>query len=532
MPLKNLKKQEKTYVDILSSNYGQTDLNIHKILGRSIKFSNLISDLPESILNFSIPTTKQLSSDKLDDILWGCRQIEDCYNETQKHPDYWKPIQVANIDPFKANELLELAKTTSQFFDQADKHRQMLEEFKLSPQTTCEQLSLIKEAANNTSDTEPSKNTKFKKTDAIAQLRELSEWKAALDDFCGNEVVKSILGLHLDGIDTDFTPFEEVVSFFQWIDQVLSGESYAELRQFLKYGEAERIQNIPKIDRNHAIREIEECPASDLTSRISDAEESLCVCEANITQLRSLKNIFINSEEISRDSVTALPEQITKLAKERELLRNNTQVANILSNSFKAEETYDDDLEISLKLGLNLVNLEQISRDAVLYCIRNDLLQRLGEVIPKVIESDREAFLSLEKIVNETNSTQSDWIEGRFYKDCSIMLASANEDKEGLLAYSRFIAAKNNLQKAGYKTLVETIFAKGLINIREVVEALITRDMARESYKIHGEALASYNGNNLNLIRKRLQEEKVNIPNLPCLKMKFRRSNVILRSGV
>ena len=102
-------------------------MKIHKILGRSIKFSNLISDLPESILKFSIPTTKQLSSDKLDDILWGCRQIEDCYNETQKHPDYWKPIQVANIDPFKANELLELAKTTSQFFDQADKHRQMLE---------------------------------------------------------------------------------------------------------------------------------------------------------------------------------------------------------------------------------------------------------------------------------------------------------------------------------------------------------------------------------------------------------------------
>lgn len=700
----------KSYIDILSSHYSETGLTIHTILWRSVKFSDLINGLPEIIKGLSVPVTKKLSPDKLDDILFRCEQVEEAYSEILKHPDYWKSIQVPNIDPFKANDLLDLAKKTSELFDEADSHRQGFKKFKLSQTIPCENLEPIKVAISKTPDgisgeeidvaeklsstevieliqnylrdacswrksrdaiiqylvpdldevsvedltrikeileaqdltslkeedldsvisrhqecladykqaneiykqalkasesfstlttslfvkvidmvaslsrqtlavrkdelddpslqtifikqvqrvkslkekkvlveeefvlssiPEPetinrylstlssagmfsflsseyrnakkfyrsiSKNTKFKKAEAISQLIGLSEWKTGLDDFCGNEAAKNILGLHFDGIDTDFTPFEEAISFFQQIDEVLPGKNYAEIRKFLKHSDNEKVQCIPSIGLDNPMREINECPIPNLANELTKAESKLQACETDIAKIRSLKTIFINPDEISKDDVISLPEQVVKLLEERDALRGNSQAEKILGKSFQAEESDESELEVSLRLGLNLVNLEKESRNALLYCIRHDFLQELVILITQVTESDEKAFSLLKKMTDETNSSQSEWIEGKSYKNFSVLLALASKDKEGLIAYSRFIAAKKNMQKDGYKPLIEAIFSEGLTNIREITEALIIRDMARESYKIHGESLASYNGSNLNLLRRRLQE--------------------------
>jgi len=90
---RDTRQKLKLYVDILSSTYGKTDLTIYKILGRSIKFTDLINNLPEKIKKLIVPVTSTMTSDKLNDILYRCKQVEEAWETTLQHPDSWNIVQ-------------------------------------------------------------------------------------------------------------------------------------------------------------------------------------------------------------------------------------------------------------------------------------------------------------------------------------------------------------------------------------------------------------------------------------------------------
>ena len=707
---KEARQQLKSYVDILSSYYGDTDLTIHAVLGRSIKFSHLINRLPESIKNLPIPSTKKLSLDKLENILYRCRQVEEAYCETLKNQDYWKPIQIPNIDPFQVNELLDFASQASQFFDEADNCRHELTKFKLPSELIHDKLETVKCAINNTPQSisseeidvveklitserieniqnylrdayswrksknevmqylaleleevplkklckakqffqvynlkslkeddlnlviseyekklehykqakkiyeqsisvsevfanvpissltkiielvacmskqalvvrkqeldDPSlqsiftkqiqkakalkeaknnmeeryllssiseadvikhyasvlstaglfsflsanyraakkfyktisKNAKFKKSDAAGELWKLADWQVGVNDFCGDNSVKNIIGLYFDGIDTEFFPFEEVITFYQSIDEILPGKTHAKVKELLKYGAIDKLQHLLTIKPSHSTYKLEKYSFLDLDDKIIKAEQDLSTCLTDIEQMKRLKAIFKCPEETSKDTFIVLSERIRTLLEELVLLRNNSQARDILKSLFKAENSSEQEVEPSLKLGSILVSLDKESRDAFLYCIRNRLLSDLGALILRVQEHDAKAISSLKKIAAITEANITDWTSGMTWKGCAALMESASKDREGLVIYSRFIAAKNNLQEDGYKPIVESILSEGYSNVSEVIEACIVLDMARETYKVYGETLASYNGRSLNLLRKRLRE--------------------------
>jgi very-short-patch-repair endonuclease len=714
---KEVRQKLQLYLDILSKNYGETDYTIHTILGRGIKFTDLINNLPEKIKELSIPSTQTISSDELQNILHSCKQVEKSYANASNHSNYWKIVELPNIDPFKADELLKYAKNAAISFAEAEKQRQNLSHFKLQTIIKKENLKDIQIAISNIpesiSDNEidiasklnsldiieqitnylnlakswksskddimnhlvyeidsvtvngllkikdllnkynldylkeddlhslmtryknnlenhqqveklfdqlpkllknlgnfaisdaikifrivsplskqalalrkkelddpaiqtiftrqthklqslkerrvalseefiisslperdvinihiaifsgagllsflsnnyrqakkfyksVSNTDKFNKSHAVNKLKELYEWQFDLNEVYGNEIFKNILGIYFDGLDTDFSPFDETITFFQQIDNIFQGYKYNELRNFLKYADSNDIQSL-QINNDHPIYKIDDCNIAELNIKITILEAHLSACKSDIQSLKTLKKQFTSPEQIQKEQIIQLLIQLENLLKTKDLLIHNTQIINILGHHFKGEEVNESELENSIKLGLNLIGLDKYNREALLYCIRNNLIKDLADLICKVMEFDSQAFSALEHLATTTNTLPEKWLDNRSYEDLSALMYLASNDKNGLLAYSRLVAAKNNLQQYGYKSIIEVIISEEKENICEIVEALIMREMIKEVHRVYGESLTSFNGINLNSFRQTLQETDRKIINL------------------
>lgn len=706
---RDTRQKLKLYVDILSSTYGKTDLTIYEILGRSIKFTDLINKLPEKIKKLIIPETKNLTSEKLNGILSLCKQVKEAWEVTLLYPDSWNMIQLSNIDPFLADELIDLAINISDFFAAADKQRQSLIEFQLSPVienerlnkistiikntpeltnqdidiasklTSCEIIEIIKNFLNevrlwrdkknnivelfkvdlnsvviddlylikelclkykmeslneqileslipqykkyleNNKQAEKicnnainvaeslsritvhdfvkmheivssaskqvlsvrkrelddpiahvlidkqashaqvlreirtvldeefilstlpedeltrqhaetlcnsglfsffskkyrqakqfyklvTKNKKFNKLHATQKLSQLGQWQLDVKVFCENAAMKNILGSHFYGIETDFSPFQEAISLFNSIDHEFSGPDYIALRNFLKYSESEIIQSLPVIEKNHPIYEIENINLANIAERISVLQEQLTNCEHDVIQLKKIMKVFKDSEKISKAQILELPLILEQLLKTRERLINNDSIKNVLGSAYKAELTDEHELKNCLILATNLIELNENDRQAFLYSAQQGFIRKMEACISCVIDCDAEAFSRLEKIAVMTKTLPESWLANMSYMDFSKWMERASKNKDGLVANSRFISAKNNLNQYGYIDVAELILSEKCGDLCEIIQALITREMAREIYKINGEILASYNGSNLNTLRRRLQE--------------------------
>lgn len=711
--IKNFKRTRdelKRYVDTLSTVFEDTDFTIHTILGRSIRSSDIVDALPEDIRKFIIPEVTKLSSDKLEDIVFRCKQVEEARTTASNYSDSWQVIQLPNIDPFKANEILQLASETSDLYSTAVELRSSLTDFKLNvdiqpddlqniidiinqttedlsdddikvvenlatpelvediksylkqvdawqadkehilkhlllplDNKTLESLILIKnicqkhsfeslkendlqdvseknkenlenikevvllfEQAEKISDVlsnlsasdlikildtfsplskqalalrskdldDPSiqsilikqitktrflkeqrdtldkkfsltalpefeiienqarvlaqagafaffskeyrsaknfyksinKENTFKKESAAEELRKMSEWVSGVKELSENEAVKSILGIYYDGLDTDFSPFEEVIQLFKDADDSFAGLDYSELRTFIKYGEADQIQLLPRISEKHPIHGYSDFTLDEASKKANTMDNQLAECEDDIAQLQNNLGVFKDYKDISNELIQELPERLEQLLTEQQNLHNNNDVKNILGCTFKAEETKENELTDSLKLALHLTKLDKKERESFIYSVRNSLLGNLKQLIEEISYQDAKAYSSIKQIADLTNTDPAVWVSKKTPEEISKFMKLASKDKDGLIAYSRLVTTKNNLIEDGYNGFVELMFANQKYNLCESIEALIMREMARVAYNIYGEVLANYNGNNLALYRKRLQE--------------------------
>lgn len=705
---KDTRQKLKLYVDILSSTYGKTDLTIYEIIGRSIKFTDLINNLPESIKKLIIPETRTITSEKLNDILSRCKQVEDAWEAAIQYPDSWSMVQLPNIDPFLADELIDLAADISNFFDEADKQRQTLTKFRLSPVIENERLSKISSVIKNSPEvsnqdidiatkltsieiietiknflyearlwrdkrgsiidlfkvdldsgvieslhlikelclkyeieslsesvleslipkykkslennkqaeevcskimniaedlgnitvhnfikmieivsniskqvlsvrkkeiddpithvliekqalqaqvlretrnilseefnlsTLPegeltnqyaetlrfsglfsffskkyrqakqfyklvTKNKKFNKLYAIQKLSQLAQWQLDVKVFCENAAMKNILGPHFYGIDTDFYPFQEAILLFNSIDHEFSGPDYIALRNFLKYADGEVIQLFPVIEKNHPIYEIENTRLAHVVERTSVLQEQVQDCEHDVMQFKKIITVFKDPEKISKEQIIELPLILERLLKTREKLRNN-DIKSLLGLAYKAELTEEHEVGSCLIVATNLIKLHEDERQVFLYSAKQGLIKELETCLSCVTRCDALAFSCLEKMAFMTKTLPETWLDNMSYGDFSKWMKQASKNKDGLVANSRFISSKNNLKKDGYMELVELILSEKCGDLGEITNALITRAMAKDIYKTNGEILASYNGSNLNTLRKRLQE--------------------------
>ena len=346
----------------------------------------------------------------------------------------------------------------------------------------------------------------FRRIHAAEELREISEWVVGVKSFSENKAIRKTLGVHFDDLDTDFTPFEDVIHLFKEVDNSFSGLDYDELRKFIKYGHINEIQSLPKLSEDHPIYNFSDLNAQDALKKAQFIEKQLAECKNAIVQLKKLAKIFKNHEAITVNFIQELPSKLKNLLEDQQYLQNHKVIKNILGDVFKAEETNEKELNKSLNLALNLTKLGDGHRKALINCLKDNSLKDLKELIVEISKRDIEAYSSIEKIANLTGTNPKEWTDTKCPEAISEFMIMASKDKDGLISYSRLLSAKNKLIESGYHNFVELMFENNKYNLCESVEALVMRAMARAAYNTYGEILAAYNGNNLTIYRQRFQE--------------------------
>ena len=148
--LKEAKKKLDSYVRTLSTNYGETNFTIHRIIGNNIKFNTLFSKFLKKIKRgISIPEMSGMTSSKLKDILSKCEYIKEIWANESSYHNYWNIAQLENINPFEADDLIELAEKISKLFGELNTYRLRLEPFRLPPTTSKEKLEKIENSIKN-----------------------------------------------------------------------------------------------------------------------------------------------------------------------------------------------------------------------------------------------------------------------------------------------------------------------------------------------------------------------------------------------
>ena len=352
-----------------------------------------------------------------------------------------------------------------------------------------------------------SRNKIFKKEKAITDLKKLLKWQSDLKDFCNNETLKKIIGLHFDGIETNLTTFEDTICFFQELEDIILFKNCGELKKFLQFGDLNDLRDCFEINFDHPIRKIKKITSEELDTKAINTKKLLKECSDEINFIKNEKNnLFVNSDKLLRNEILGIPELINKLLEDRNYLRQESIISNILGCSFQAEKSDPKELGQIIKTSLILKDIEEENRNAIFYCLKEKKISNLKDEIQKVIISDQDAFKYLEKIVEQIDANQTDLIQNRNHKDFADMLDLASQDRDGLISYSRFVGTKNKLQNYGYKSIIEKIFEEGFKNITQIMESLIMRNMAQKVYQIHGDKLSFYNGSNLNALKEKFQK--------------------------
>lgn len=150
---KNARDMLQVYVETLSTFFEETGLTVHNILGRSIKASDIVDSLPKTIKNLKLPQGANMSSERIKEIFLQCKPVEDWWRKISTIPGYWQRIQIPNIDPFTAEEVLQTASEASAIYDQVVMLREKLIAFNIRDDIKSEDLRSVEEIIKQTTDT-------------------------------------------------------------------------------------------------------------------------------------------------------------------------------------------------------------------------------------------------------------------------------------------------------------------------------------------------------------------------------------------
>ena len=141
-----------SYIDVIATEYEDTGLTVHDILGKCIASKDTLRSLPKPLQSISFENVEKFSPDKRDEIGDICEQIEDSWANSTKVSEYWKGVAVRDIDPFKTEEILEQAKSAAELFSELSKIRERLPQFGMSPTSGSEQAKEMKNALSENLD--------------------------------------------------------------------------------------------------------------------------------------------------------------------------------------------------------------------------------------------------------------------------------------------------------------------------------------------------------------------------------------------
>jgi very-short-patch-repair endonuclease len=124
--LKNYKKTRdklQTYIDCVSSSFGNTGITVYEVLGNAIAATPTLQTLLDDVRKLPIAAPARIDKSAIADIVSACDNLEAAWNDAKQNRDFWMGIGISNIDPFSADEILQNAKGSSEKWQIAHEKR-------------------------------------------------------------------------------------------------------------------------------------------------------------------------------------------------------------------------------------------------------------------------------------------------------------------------------------------------------------------------------------------------------------------------
>ncbi len=171
-------------------------------------------------------------------------------------------------------------------------------------------LSFLSKNYNDAKQILKNKNVKNNNIN-LKKLREWLDYRRAFLEDNRIELLRDILGRNFDGIESDFSSLEKTISFFRDIDEKFRGENSVEIKNFLKYGDIDKIENLQyKLQNNgEKIYELKNnCPdkinnfdSQDIDNEIKNKKIYVDKLEYDLNFLGTFIEIFKDIDKISKN---------------------------------------------------------------------------------------------------------------------------------------------------------------------------------------------------------------------------------------
>jgi len=356
-------------------------------------------------------------------------------------------------------------------------------------------LSFLSKNYNDAKQILKNKNVKNNNIN-LKKLREWLDYRRAFLEDNRIELLRDILGRNFDGIESDFSSLEKTISFFRDIDEKFRGENSVEIKNFLKYGDIDKIENLQyKLQNNgEKIYELKNnCPdkinnfdSQDIDNEIKNKKIYVDKLEYDLNFLGTFIEIFKDIDKISKNDLISIKKDIETL------LNNQINVFNF------------DNKE-------NTISFFEF--------IKNKSVDDLKNSIEKILQQEDFSNKALYDLCEKTKTSNKDWLTNKNYDQCSEFMKLASDDIDGLSSYSNFLGVKKNRSPEGYEKIIDEILLK-YGNLSKIIEVLIMRKIAKEVFKKH-EKIASYNGDSLNKLRRSIQDIDKEIISISKQKLKY-----------
>ena len=348
----------------------------------------------------------------------------------------------------------------------------------------------------------------FRRSIALQNLRELEEWLSASQEFCNNNDIQVILGSHFDGLETNFTPFVQLLTFYDKIDSDLRGLECAYLRKVLHEAPLSAFINVSGIGEDHPIRNLKENSYDELSEAIASLEVKLASYDNSKKIIAEGLRYLTPDNILSAGEYSSFASSLDKFQEEWNKLKEDDFIKIVLGDYFDGPTSLPDSLKSSFELLSKMQFVSQDSKNSLLAALINKQTQRGFDILDSVVNHDYSAALGLDRITQLINITPEQHFSSLANKELLSYFREASEDKEGLIAYSQLFSAKMNLYDAGYGHAVDFLLSKprGLKELSDIVHLFIGQALAKEVYSTFGGSLASYNGVKLNSLRKRVAD--------------------------
>ncbi len=336
------------------------------------------------------------------------------------------------------------------------------------------------------------KRSKPNNAQGADDFEKLAAWKRAKDKFESDPQAPAVFGIYSRGIETDFGGFEDLLRYYESINERFPGPRNAELRKLLKTGDWDLLLSVadPLSSSSHSLKE--------LGAQIDETSAQIACQEAALPEVRDILPLLYDASAMPADRLPSLIRDVTLLSELKSALAQHHIARELLQRNFVGWRTNIEYQKSVIAAAALIASHPEVSTN-VLAALEQNLANKTHDSIRNVIREETAAS----SIIDELRARSGIDFPARMAllprEQASAELRAAAQDRDSLSAHAAVSIARAELRDHRLEwILCETENAgKQSASLPDLTEAVIARAMALSVFETHGNALAKHTGSKL-----------------------------------